>query len=516
MIHDASRLESPVTMRADLCVIGSGAGGGSVAATTVAGGLKVVLLEAGGFIPPEHMTQREEQMLPRLLCDSGARTSHDRSVQIHQGRGVGGSTLHNFNLCKRIPDPILNEWRRRRGLELLSPEGLNALYDEVEALLGVEIIPPEWRNPHNRLLEDACRELGWRGAWMRHNRTGCNGSGYCELGCSYDAKNNVAKVLLPGAIDAGLTVLTHCQALRIDHEAGSVRGVDAVALDPLTGAALDPIRIDAAAVCAAASATGSAALLLRSGVPDPSATTGNSLRIHPALVVAGELDESVRAWRGVPQSYECTELLDFPAAHGAGGVDPPLGSRTWIVPAFAHPMACATMIPGFGAEHRRVMARYDNLAVLTAMIHDSSEGRVRPRGDLGLRIDYHASPADRRELLHGLIACVRLLRAAGARRVHVPTDPLITLERGDSLAALERIDLERHGPRLAAVHPMATIPMGDDPAAAAVDSAGRHHHLRGLWVADGSLFPSSIGVPPQISIYALGLHVGRGIVNEIG
>ena len=63
-----------------------------------------------------------------------------------------------------------------------------------------------------------------------------------------------------------------------------------------------------------------------------------------------------------------------------------------------------------------------------------------------------------------------------------------------------------------AVHPMGSVAMGDDPRESAVDSRGRHHEVAGLWVADGSLFPTSIGGPPQLSIYAMGLHVGEAIV----
>jgi choline dehydrogenase-like flavoprotein len=158
------------------------------------------------------------------------------------------------------------------------------------------------------------------------------------------------------------------------------------------------------------------------------------------------------------------------------------------------------------------MERYPHLAVLTAMVHDTTTGRVKPRGEHELRIEYTPNRADRRELAHGLIACVRLLFAAGARRVFVPTDPLILLEAGDPLPRPEDLRITPDRCRLSAVHPLGSIPMGDDPAHAAVDSRGRHHEIEGLWVADGSLFPSSIGVPPQLSIYALGLHVGRSII----
>ena len=211
----------------------------------------------------------------------------------------------------------------------------------------------------------------------------------------------------------------------------------------------------------------------------------------------------MHAWQGIPQTYECTELLQL---------DRDDGLRVWIVPAFAHPVGTAVLVPGHGAPHRALMERYAHLAVLTAMVHDRTRGRVRPDGDMGLSIDYWPDEDDRAQLRIGLAACAKLLFAAGARRVFVPTHPPRVYERGDSLRDLERLDITPGLLDISSVHPMGSVPMGDDPSAA-VDSEGRHHHLHGLWIADGSLFPSSIGVPPQLSIYALGLHVGRAIVR---
>jgi choline dehydrogenase-like flavoprotein len=172
------------------------------------------------------------------------------------------------------------------------------------------------------------------------------------------------------------------------------------------------------------------------------------------------------------------------------------------------------MIPGHGAAHRAVMQRYPNLAVLTALIHDFTKGTVRPDGDLGLSIDYWPDAADRAELAHGLWACARLLFAAGATQVLIPTAVPMRFNPGDNLEPLKRFELEKGKLDLIAVHPMASVPMGDDPQRSAVDSEGRHHVVRNLFVADGSLFPTSIGGPPQLSIYALGLHVGRAIARS--
>ncbi|MFO0761615.1 MAG: GMC family oxidoreductase [Byssovorax sp.] len=505
MIFDANDLPSGSRVKADLCVVGSGAGGSMVAMVAAEAGLSVVVLEAGEFLTPADMVQREEVMLPRLYWDSAGRTTADRAVKIHQGHGVGGSTLHNLNLCKRIPRVIQEQWTRDRGLQHLTPADWDALYAEVESMLSVSAVPEDRWNRHNRLLQEGCKALGWAGGGLSHNRSGCVGSGFCEIGCAYDAKNNAAKVLVPRAVAAGADVLTRCQAIRVLHDKGRVTGVTAAILDPETRRPRGELTILADRVCLSGSATGTPALLLRSGVPDPGGETGNRLRIHPAVVAAGDFDEPVRAWQGIPQTFECTEHLDFEHENG---------HRAWIVPAFAHPAGTAATLPGHGPSHRSLMRRYDHLAVLTAMVHDRTAGRVRPDGDLSLRIDYWPDEGDRRELIYGLWACARLLFAAGAKRVLLPTRPIQILSPGDPLDPILNIELTRGSMDITAVHPMASVPMGDDPKVAAVSSEGKHHHLGGLWIADGSLFATSIGGPPQLSIYALGLHVGRAIARD--
>ncbi|MFU8804568.1 MAG: GMC family oxidoreductase N-terminal domain-containing protein [Bradymonadaceae bacterium] len=519
MIYDGSNLKLPMRIKADLCVVGSGAGGAAAAAVAAEAGLDVILIEAGPFVPPQVMNQREEDMVPPLLYANGSLTTTDGGSTIVQGRALGGSTVHNINLCKRIPDAILAEWEATRGMSHLPRSRWNELYEEIEELLAVSYVDAAQYNRHNVLFQEGCESLGWKSAGLAHNRTGCIGSGFCAVGCAYDAKNNAAKVFIPRLIDAGGQVFTHCQAVRVIHGDNQVHGVEALALDPGTRRPLGKVTIEASKVCLSASATGTAAILIRSKVPDPSGETGNRLNIHPALVAAGEFDEPVRAWSGIPQSYECTEFLDFHAAHPPKGADESkvaaalkTGLRTWLVPVFAHPMSTATILPGWGAEHRSLLERYDRLAVYTAMIHDQSPGTVRPSGDLGMDIDWSPNAADTKELLFGVARAAELLFASGAKRVFIPARPLIELKPSDSLDTLENLDLSTI--EITAVHPMSSVPMGDDPQKSAVDSRGKHHHVEGLWVADGSLFPTSIGGPPQISIYALGLHVGRAIAAE--
>jgi choline dehydrogenase-like flavoprotein len=128
MIHDASTLPLPGRLKADLCVVGSGPGGAPVATLAAEAGLSVVVLEAGAFIRPGQSSQREEEMLPRLMWYGGNQTATDRRLRILQGHGLGGSSLHNINLCKRVPDSILEHWQQQRGMQHLSLAAWRALY----------------------------------------------------------------------------------------------------------------------------------------------------------------------------------------------------------------------------------------------------------------------------------------------------------------------------------------------------------------------------------------------------
>jgi len=489
------------TIEADVVVVGTGAGGMMMAAELASAGRAVVALEEGDYLQHLDFTEREDEMVAALFQDRGGRATEDLSVRILQGRGVGGSTVHNTNLCKRAPAEVLDRWESELGLGGVSARGLDDDYAAVERELGVAPIPADRVNENNAILARGARALGLPTAGLSHNRDGCVGSGFCELGCSFDAKQNALKVLLPRALAGGARVVPRARVLRILLEGRRAVGVEAQLSDE-RGRPRGRLVVRARAVCLAGSAVGSAALALASRLPDPEEHVGRHLHIHPAVAVAGIFDRPVRGWMGIPQSIECTGKLDF--APGAK-------DRTWIVPAFAHPIAVSSLTPGVGAAHARSMASYARTAVLTAVLHDESEGTVAvEKGRLRLR--YALDEADRRSLARGVRACAEILLAAGARRAIVPTAPPLVARSPRDLRRLSAADLAPLRVPLVAVHPMSTLRMSRGPEDGVVDANGRHHRIRGLYVCDGSLFPTSIGGPPQISIYALARRVARAVL----
>jgi choline dehydrogenase-like flavoprotein len=495
-----------VTIEADAVVVGTGAGGSIALRELARAGLSVVGLEEGAWQTSADFDQREDHMLPRLFQDGGGRATEDLAIRVLGGRGAGGSTVHNTNLCKRTPEPILDLWARKYGVEGASAKEMDEAFAAIEKDLSVSTIDDADVNANNDVLRRGLGALGWRGGILRHNRVGCTKSGFCELGCAYDAKQNAFKIVLPQAQNAGATLYTDVDVRRVtfDSRRATVTGVEAVAHDGDRNPVAN-VHVKARVVVLAGSAIGSAALARRSGVPDPFATLGRGLRLHPAGVVAGRFDDTIQGWRGIPQSWECTEHLSLEE-----GSD----KRVWIVPVFAHPVATASMIPGFGAAHMRAMRAYPNLAVLTAMVHDETSGEVDVDADGNPVIRYALTEPDRAQLAKGLVACARILLAAGAREVTFPAIPPVRVTSSRELDALDTSFVRPHGVPLSSVHPMGTLRMGRDPKSSVVASTGEHHHVRGLFALDGSLFPTSLGGPPQISIYAFALHLARHAVER--
>lgn len=513
MSVDLAAAREPLSLRAEVCVIGSGAGGAVAAAELARGGLDVVVLEQGPHWTSRDFTQREDEMLPRLFEEAGMRRTDDGSIVVLQGRNVGGSTVHNLCYAFRTPDPILALWRDEHALPSLTPEALAASFERVEAMLRVKPIREDEVNSLNRIVRAGAEKLGYSGFVTKHNREGCVQSGYCILGCSYDAKQSMLVTYVPEAERLGARIYAGARAEAIEAAAGTPRGrVRAVSgratlPDGRSGA---PFRVEAPIVVLAAGAVASPELLLRSGLANATGNVGEHLHLHPSVMAAGFFDEPIDAYRGIPQSYYVDEFIDLER-------DPRSG--TVLMPIAGFPVLTATQMPGFGREHFGFMRRFGQMAGLLALLHDESEGSVRPSGSQARpRIRYALGAGDRARLAEGLLHCVEVLLAGGAREVLVPyaRDPLV-LRDGDDLGQILRRGVAQSGPGaipIASTHPQSTCRMGGDPRSSVVGEFGECHDVAGLFVADMSVFPTSLGAPPQITTAALADRTARHILGR--
>ena len=502
MTSKAMRALSPAErtqLTADVVIIGLGAGGSMVFHDLVRAGFDVIGLELGRHFSTEEFNAREDLMMPQLFAEGGGRATDDFSVSVLQGKGVGGSTLHNTNLCKRLPDELAEDWRTRFGVDV---SGLDQDFDDVERILNIHEVPADHINHNNQLIAKGIKTLGYKGGVLKHNRGAlCQQAGFCELGCPNDGKEHGERALIRPVLDQG-RVFSEARVTRILRSRGVTTGVEGVCVDPVTGAAVGEFKVAAKHVVLAGSATSSAALVKQSALPDPYRLAGTNLHMHPGSIVAGVFNDPVEGWLGVPQAIECTQFLEF-GAHAK--------RRAWIVSGFAHPGAAAGFLPGFGPEHATLMRTFPNVAVLITMLHDHASGVVSPGRDEQVHIRYRLDRDEYDQLALGLRESARILLAAGAQRVFIPTRPAKWVTRASDLNDFDGSSLGPLNPSLTAVHPMSTLWMGNDRRSSVVDPQGMHHHVQNLWVADGSLFPTSIGGPPQVSIYTFARRVARAI-----
>lgn len=495
---------SDLHLRAEAVVVGLGAGGCAALARLAELGVDAIGIEAGGAPTAAEFTQRELEMLPLLYHDAGLRSTADKAITILQGRGVGGSTLHNTGMVYRPPAGIVGRWREEHGLDLADAELERHVADVLDTL-GAVPIPPERVNANNDVLRRGAERLGWRWRTPFHNRIECSGCGYCMLGCAYDRKNNAALTYVPRAIAAGARILADAAAERIEGRPGAWRVV--CALQDASGRPTGRRAvIEAKVVLLGAGALETPALLARSGLGNR--RVGRGLRLHPAATVLARFPDDVIAWRGLPQSVLVEEFASF-FEDGRGGFLLVPNPATW-------PALMGTLVPAVGAAHREIMRELPRLASASVLVHDEGAGRVRVGRDGRSRAVYWPDAGDRDTLLRGIGALARLYLAAGAERVYLPFTGMPPVTDDASLdAALGSARLRRYATSLTSVHPQGTCALGADPSRSATDPRGALRGAPGIFVCDASLFPTSVGVPPQVTIMALATAVAERAAEEV-
>jgi choline dehydrogenase-like flavoprotein len=484
-VERGSRIAGERVVRADACVIGTGAGGAPVAKELAEGGMRVVMLEEGERFTPDDMTARPGEMTTRLYRDAGQTvTAGNVPIMLPLGKAVGGTTLVNSGTCFRTPPGVLALWRERHGLEQLTPRALDPYFRRVERELNVTQVTPELAGRNAAVVKRGADALGWHGDYVFRNAKGCVGSGVCAFGCPTAAKQHVGQVYVPMAWDAGATTYSGCRARRILLAAGRARGVEAET------AAGGLVRVECGLVVVACGAVHTPLLLGRNGLGGESGELGRNLAIHPATAVRALFDEPIDMARGVPQSFYIDQFADEGIMlEGAAG-----------------PPDYLAMGLGYSGErHRELMLGYRNLSQFGVMVSDVSRGSVRELAGWP-RIRYHLDREDVRRLRRGIELLGELYRTAGARRILYPVDGA---PEGPLPAELRAEELT-----LMAFHPLGTARADARPDRGVVDAELRLHGAQGVYVADASVIPSSLGVNPQITIMALATRLAYHLLGE--
>lgn len=500
-------IPSDVAETCDVCIVGSGAGGAVLAAGLVEAGLDVVMLEAGGSFARADFDLHEQTAYPAMYQDRATRATADLAISILQGRTVGGSTTVNWTTCYRTPARILKHWERVHGIEELSAETLRPHFEAVEARLNIARWPAQLANPNNAAILRGAEKLGWEAATTRRNVKGCANSGYCGMGCPVDGKQAMHVTYLPDAVAGGLRLYADCEARRVIVERGRVASVEASVLDRTTGRDAERrVVVRPKVVALAGGAINTPALLLRSGL-DAGGRVGRRTFLHPVVGMAGLYDSPINGFWGAPQSAASHQFID----RG----DDRMGFFLEAAP--VHPMLIALGTGGFGEAHAAFMEQLPYASATLALCVDGilpgdEGGTVSLRSDGRIRIDYPIGPALREGFEAAHKALAELTLAAGARQaVSMHAEPV----HMDSVADLGRLDGARYGAHehgIFTAHQMGGCGMGREGV---VDTQHRFKGVDNLFVVDGSVLPTALGVNPSQTIYGLAHRARRYVASAV-
>jgi choline dehydrogenase-like flavoprotein len=493
----------------DVCIIGSGAGGSVAAAELAKAGFSVVVLEEGGHYTHKDFKMREDQAFPQLYQESGSRATKDVGIAILQGRAVGGSTVVNWTTSFRTPEKVIAHWKEKHDVGGFTFAELGPHWDAVEERLGIAQIAYEETNPNNRTLYDGFKALGLQVDTTRRNVRNCLKSGYCGMGCPVDAKQSMLITYLPDAVDKGATVVSRCKVDKLRVEAGQVTAAECSQIsDDGYNPSGRTFTVRANRFIVAAGAINSPAILIRSGLGG--GFVGRRTFLHPVISVASQWAQPINPFYGAPQSVASHAMAD----RGADKVG------IFFEAAPLHPMLAALGQPGFGEEHAKLMTKLPMTSAHIALTIDGflpteTGGTVEVRKSGAPVLAYDLPPQIFEAMREAMKTLVKADLAAKAQVCYSGHDPPLVFRSEKDLAQIDSAAFASGKLQIFSAHVMGGCKMGDKAESSVVRSTDlRHHTIGNLHVVDGSVFPTSLGVNPQESIYGLSHLMSSRFIKE--
>ncbi|MBU6161928.1 MAG: GMC family oxidoreductase [Myxococcales bacterium] len=502
MMHSYADYRTNKVFDTDILIIGTGAGGAVVGAELAEAGFDVTFVEEGSYVPTSSFSPYSSWSVSRLYRDGGATVILGRPpIPYMEGRAVGGSTVINGGMCYRAPEDILGDWQKVTGSRDLGPEAMESLFERVEKTVHAKRHHVAAVGNDSRLMAAGARHMGWKVEINSRNQESCVGANNCVLGCPTGAKQSTLVTYMPRAMQAGARLLTEVRIHRLRIQNGRCVGAVGRAVHPETRKADTRVEIRARAVVVACGGVQTPNLLLRHRVGRPSGQLGRNFLCHPNAKVLAVYPHEVNAWQGVNQWCQIREF------HNEGIL---------FAENFVPPSALAASIPYHGQKAWELMQRYNHMVMSGVLVEDSKPGRIH-RGLFGTAMPvYNITDYDHQRFLKGIRLLASMHFEMGAEQVILPFLNQPVARSIDDLKDIERLQTKAETLELFTVHLMGTARMGSRPEESVVDLSGQLWDLPGAYVADASLFPTAIGVNPQITIMALATRIAGRLIDNRG
>ncbi|WP_064792462.1 GMC family oxidoreductase [Shewanella woodyi] len=508
---DASQLSEGKTLEADVVIVGSGAGGGVAAEILTQAGLSVIIVEGGPLKSSNSFNMEERRAYPNLYHQAAGMKTKDKAIGIFQGRAVGGSTTVNWTTSIRTPEPVLEFWAKEKSVTDLSRAELDPWFQKMEERLNIS----KWEyepNRNNQALKTGCEKLGWDFTVIKRNVKGCWNTGYCGMGCPVNAKQSMLVTTIPSALDLGATLVSRAKVIELEHHNGKITGVKAQALDEQLKPTAIELNLKAKHYILSAGAIHTPTILMRSGTDDPHQLLGKRTFLHPTLLSGAVFSDPINAHSGAPQSIYSDE---FVWRDGAAGE---LGYKLEVPP--VHPILISSKTVGYGKSHAALMENFNQLQVTIALVrdgfHPDSQGGQVHLTDTGFALDYPLTDAFWHSARRAFASMAELQFAAGAKQVLPISEGVSYLNSWkEAKSVVADMELAPLKTVVASAHVMGGCAMGEDTKMAMVDSHGRSHYYENLSVMDGSIFPTSLGANPQLSIYGMTARNATKLAEEL-
>lgn len=486
--HSARSYGKALELDCDVVVVGSGAGGAVVATELARTGQRVIVLEEGPRVEgPTHGSMRASESMRHVWRDGALMIAvgvgGSPSINVTMARCVGGSSVATGGVCFRVPDHILHHWEHELGLTDYTSAALEPYAAHVEHAIHVEEVPASMRSRSTRLFAEGAAKLGIDLKPLKRNTRGCDGCGRCNFGCPHGAKMSVDLSYLPRAVEHGAEVWSHTRVTKVMFRGRRAVGVKGWLLDGPDNTPGSRLTVRAKRVVIAAGAWHTPVLLKRSGVGHPR-WVGKGMTLHPGFRVLARFDTPVRGWQGSLQSAYTDAFED---------------EGITLMSLFVPTGVLGATMPGVGPEHVAAAQKIDHLAMFGGIIHDQGGGTVHVVPGADPVVTYRMAPEDKARIPRAVTLMAEAFFAAGAREVFLP----ILGMRGVDADGMRAVDWSRvPATRIecASQHPLGSARMGHSPEGSVVDPDGRVWGVDELYVADGSVLPSSLGVNPQLSI----------------